>query len=231
MTARKPKRELAENIAAARKAFELLAVGLPNEVWVSGIGTLSKGPYLAFCLREALSYRMVEMTRNACAALERNERSVAIVLARCGLENLALMRHLLRTLDRRDEMTSEALHEVLHKMLVGGRLPGNPTDAPIAFNVITMLDKMDKELPGIRSMYDDLSEVAHPNYGGVHALFAKINPKKFCTTFGPTDRGEPMGQIAGAALASGAELYNLYYDRVGDALEAWIPTLPKIKDT
>jgi hypothetical protein len=219
-----PKREMADYITQARKAADLLIVGLPKEVSIGSFGVWSKGPYLAFCLREALSYRMVEMTRAGCDALERNERAVGVVLARCCLENLALMFYLLKQLRARDTLTNRDIHEVLSKLLMGHK---GDEEFPQAINVQTTLKHLDTELGENRilSMYNNLSEVAHPNYGGVHGLFAKVNYEEFRTTFGPDVRGEPMAYQAGIALVTSAELYNHYYDKVGDAIEAWIPTL------
>ncbi|MBT6227820.1 MAG: hypothetical protein HOI47_14335 [Candidatus Scalindua sp.] len=40
---------------------------------------------------------------------------------------------------------------------------------------MTFIDKVDKENPGFRKMFDELSEMAHPNWAGTLASYGRFN--------------------------------------------------------
>ena len=50
-------------------------------------------------------------------------------------------------------------------------------DAPgtRAVNVVTFIDKLDKEIPGARRHYDYLSEICHPNSPGQYLMFSGLD--------------------------------------------------------
>ncbi len=225
MSTQKRVEEISNCLSSARESCSLLAAKLPNEVDVATIGVWSKSPYVALTLRAALGYRQEEMVRHSANALEQNQRSVGIVLARGALENAALIWSLLLTLQARATYTPQALHEALTKMLMGNKLPGNPTDGPVAHNILSLLDKMNRKFPGVRSMYDELSEIAHPNYGGVHGLYAQTQYEEFRTLFGIELRGSSYTLIAAKGLAASIGVFNYALDEIDTIVEAWIPTL------
>lgn len=57
-------------------------------------------------------------------------------------------------------------------------------DGPQALQILTCIDRMDKKVPGVRVHYDFLSEIAHPNWGGVVGMYAKMEEATFTARFG-----------------------------------------------
>jgi hypothetical protein len=101
-------------------------------------------------------------------------------------------------------------------------------DFPVAFNILTLIDHLDRELSGVRRAYDSLSEVAHPNYGGVHGLFAQVDQQNFVTYFGRDLRGAEVAAAAASALAGSLGLFMLAYNAIGEELPVWLSELAPI---
>ncbi len=50
-------------------------------------------------------------------------------------------------------------------------------------NIITVLEKCEKNHAGIKQIYSWLSESAHPNYEGMRLSYSSTDPEKKLTTF------------------------------------------------
>jgi len=98
----------------------------------------------------------------------------------------------------------EAFDERVMKALLGGKSDEwkpHP-DAPEALNVLTIIDHLTKRFPKLRSMYDLLSEFAHPNYDGMIGAYQQ--PGGDPTVF--EDHPAPMRQDAVNLAVGGAGL-------------------------
>lgn len=51
------------------------------------------------------------------------------------------------------------------------------TDIPVAINVLTFVQRLDKKMPGFEAAYNSLSEYAHPNWHQVSGLYSKSTVK------------------------------------------------------
>jgi hypothetical protein len=59
----------------------------------------------------------------------------------------------------------------------------------VATNIMTQLDRLTKTVPGLREVYDQLSEITHPNGLGTVGYFTELDPEIGVTHFRrPTDR-------------------------------------------
>jgi hypothetical protein len=90
-----------------------------------------------------------------------------------------------------------------------------------------MLDRMDKQFPGVRERYDELSEFAHPNWGGVSGLFSIIDRETRTAKFGRGLRRTPAAakESAAAALRGYLELFEQVYNWISDTLPEFIAKL------
>ncbi len=96
------------------------------------------------------------------------------------------------------------LTEFLRRTMVASRSePGLPE----AINVLTLIDKVDKDFPGFRKSYDQLSEYAHPNWCGVLGAYSHLDRDSYTVTF---DAREAMHNVAAlmAILTVAQHVYN-----------------------
>ena len=161
-----------------------------------------------------------ELAGAAILHFERNELAAALVLTRSAAECSAATWYLMEIVeDFNSDGTLELLDERAEKLLLGFK--DNP-EMPSAINVLTMFDRANKTVPGIKRNYEALSEYAHPNWSGTSLLFAQLDREKLLTMFGKNARAKngPIGfglNSLGLALTVFAHSYN----RVSEAF----PTL------
>jgi hypothetical protein len=210
----------------ARARVQLLQQSLPKSVSAADLGVWSKAPFQFLCTREALIWRTEELARGCCDAVDRNDYAIAALLARATIENAALAWKLMEVLDERKKYPPQELIDLLGSMLVGSRIWD---DMPKALQILTCINRMDKTVSGIRKSYDILSEIAHPNWGGVFGMYSKTDQAMFTTYFGrglrPTDGRQ--GQIINSLIGA-LQVFEYAYNRISDLMPDFIADLDKI---
>jgi hypothetical protein len=166
---------------------------------------------------------MEELGRVACDAIERGDIVAGALLTRATLEGAALMWDLYEVVRTRGATTQEALDARIFALLMGQR---TETDQVQMRSVMTLLDRLDKRLPGTRDRYEYLSEYAHPNWSGVSGAYSRINASEFTTAFGRNPRVQNgMSKHASAVLAVALSLFRLDYDAFADLMPVWLSEL------
>jgi hypothetical protein len=108
---------------AAEASATRISSNLPEKLEVAALAVREKAPFLAMQLREALIWRIEELGRNACEALRREDFATAILLTRAATETSAVMWRLRQLIERRQELTDDALYELLTRMNLGDVTP------------------------------------------------------------------------------------------------------------
>lgn len=216
--------EFQKALATARSHLAKIAPYLPSKVSAGEIGVWSKAPYKALVVRGGLLWRSQELGADAIQAFFDGRLATAIILTRAVIENVSLHWRLADLIERRREITPDELSDTLTRMLVGWK---NDKEFPEALNVLTMIGHLDRYIPGVRDSYDQLSEVAHPNYGGVHGLYAENDEANFTTDLGPKVRTSPPRHSVLILAASLGVQINADV-RFSDALKEWIASLPSL---
>lgn len=220
-------RATAVKVVAAREFTNRLGASLPPSVDVAALGVTSKAPFQLLCAREALIWRTEELARNACDALERNDFAAATILTRAIVENTAVAWKLMEVLDARQSYSAKELNDILMRLLAGWKK--EPGDMPEAINVLTLLKKVDKAIPGFLDHYEMLSEIAHPNWSGVFGLYSKTDRENFTTYFGRGlgDTVGTQGMVANALLGA-LGLFEHAYNRVSDTMPNFLSELESL---
>lgn len=92
-------------------------------------------------------------------------------------------------------------------------------------NILTMVDRVDKEIPGFRGVYDNLCELSHPNWAGTLGTYTKIDREKLWVDFGKNIRLKATTQRHIAfTLRAGLELTVHVYDEFAELM----PQLVKV---
>ena len=212
-----------KHVLEARELADRLQDSLPNSIDAASLGVRSKAPFQVLCTREALIWRTEELARNACDALDREDLSVAAILTRAVMESAAVAWKLLDILERRDKLSANEIFKQLEKLLVGSKLWA---DFPQPYQILKLVDLIDKRLPGFRERYDALSEIAHPNWRGVLGLYSKIDAPKYAVHFGRSLRSpDTTKEAVELALLGSLEIFVHSYNRVTDLMPAFLAEL------
>lgn len=226
-------RPWAKDLAEAHEIAARLRASLPSQVGFADFGVVSWAPYQLLVIREALIWRTEELARNACEAIEREDLAVAALLARAVAESAALNWYLVKLLKERAGYTPGQLTGKLMQLLVGmkrkkdGATEPGADDLPEAINVATFVKHVNRELPGFDEAYNLLSEFAHPNWLGVVGLYSKHDAEKFRTEFGRGLHAQRGSRLA-RALVLGLAAFEIGYDKITDAMPAFLAELEKL---
>jgi hypothetical protein len=200
-----------------KKGLELsrrLKASLPPRIDPETISTKAKIPFKALCIREVLVYRVSELADSALACYQRDQLVATATLTRALLESVALLYWLFNELKTAvaDGDTSK-IDEFLGRALVGTRNEATPL---LAHNVMKAIDVVTKDIDHYRKVYEELCEIAHPNWGGGLGAYAKLNREKVWYELGTSQLPKPL--ILGPLVTS-LELFIEFYDRMIPHLE------------
>jgi len=183
-----------------------------------------KAPFRCWVLREAALWRLTDLLSQSYVLHQQQHGLGARILLRSGLETLATLIYLNRNIQ--DVLTGKlGFHQFSKKTVqqVGGAK--NQSGRPDAINVLTMIDKGDKQYSGLRNLYDSLSESAHPNFEGLVWGYSKVDHDSYETNF-----SNRWMDLYGESHLNSMELcmmlfnheYNFEWPSLMNQLEAWI---------
>jgi hypothetical protein len=109
------------------------------------------------------------------------------ILARSLYETAATLSYIDDFMDRtcKSDDPSNA-NETVMKLLMGSRLEDWEYRS---INVVTMIEKVERQSPGAKQLYDNMSEVAHPNWQGTALAFSQTDRGNILTRLGNYPRG------------------------------------------
>lgn len=183
-----------------------------------------KAPFRSFMLREAVCWRLQDLLTQSWFLHQHGHGLGARILLRSSLETLSILIYLNQLMQKVLEGRLE-FHEFSNKttaLLTGTRID----DAGVkAVNILTVLEKCDRRYPGIKSMYDDLSESAHPNWEGLCNGYSTINRDEYETVF--SNRwmelhGDKHPDLIVLCIRTFYDEYNDVWDQLFTQLEEWI---------
>ena len=180
-----------------------------------------KLPFEVEYLRESLSYRFVELTEAAISLVESSNFLGAVVVARSAQETLSVLYYINELIQKsigQGEVSS--LCDKSYRLMFGKGKKEVPF--PDKISVITMIQKVDKIIPGFEKHYDALSEYSHPNWSGTMGIFAKTGEKERKVDFQRYIRGEDTIKVhLTISITTNASLFE--YTR--DEYEKFAPDL------
>ena len=164
------------------KILKELKENPPKEVNVQSMGGYNNIVAKYMIARAGLLHRAFELAVSANNCLQNKEIVSSILLIRALFETSSVfgfihykIDNFIKTKNIKDFDTD------ITNILYGTR---NGTTANKSINILTIIDKINKEIPEYRSLYDRLSEYAHPNFTGTSLLYGspQHNMVKFETT-------------------------------------------------
>lgn len=198
-----------ERLALAKKIAAEIAGSLPKELYAGSFTLHSKLPYKACSFREVLIHRVSDLADASIELLVVGNLVPAFVMVRSVVETTALMYWLHEKskefLEKRDE---NAFDEFLMKGMLGSK---DGTTGETSYNILTAVDRLNKEFDGIRGMYDRLCEFTHPNWSGVMGSYSVIEKDKFLLHLGKHHRKPPVA-FGLAPLIASLAIFGDYYN-------------------
>lgn len=150
----------------------------------------------------------------------------ARILLRSAFETLAMLIYVNQQMAKVLEgaVDFHAFSEKTETLLLGSRNGSTPFKA---VHINKVLDECDKQYAGMKKIYEDLSESAHPNYEGMSRGYTLIDHKADTVTF--TNRwAELYGEKHPDAMMLCLEIfqheYNSGWTDLFEKLENWIET-------
>jgi len=146
---------------------------LPEPVAANELALKTRIPHTALSLREVLYARMYDISDCAFNQIKSGNTIAGIILTRAAVETVALIGvFAIRTKEYLQDESEEKLDRFLKSSLLGSKDDSTKIEA---INILTFIDRVDKENPGFRKMFDNLSEMAHPNWAGTLASYGRFN--------------------------------------------------------
>jgi len=214
--------ETAQELFSKGKHYiEILKKNLVKRIDPLQISTIAKVPHKALEIRECLAYRCADIGEAIVKTYEADLFVSSIILCRSLQETVALLWHTNRACKRylEDDGNSE-LDQTLMRILLGFKDKGDGQEnIPNAINIMTCIDKVEREIPGFRKNYDQLSEYAHPNWSGVLGMFATTDHENIVIDLGTSLRGKEnaKSQIS-VSFTTNIEILVMAYNEFADFL-------------
>jgi len=210
----------AQHLAEVQDFSARLNASLPNGIEIAALTLKSKLPFKALSIRELLIHRVAALSSAAVDLFKQQQAIPAVILTRAIVETVAVMLVFHDRLDRflKDQLKDVAdFDDFLMRCLLGSK---NNPEMPTATNILTFIDRVEKKVPGFRSVYDGLCECAHPNWAGTLGAFGEIDREKFEVKLGPAETSTAY-TVGLAALSGALMMFEHYYKESGDLVRAF----------
>jgi hypothetical protein len=203
-------------LAEAKQLAQLIASSLPEKIQIAALPLNSKLPFKALSLRELLIHRVSDLADTAVELFEQRRLIPAVLLTRGVIETVAVAFSLYKALERFvGSHDVAAFDEFLMKGLMGGRLEDSSYRAT---NVVTLVQHVEKTIPGFESSYNWLSEFAHPNWAGMLGAFGEIDRESFELLLGPNQRTSAFSTGVNA-LSGSLLVFHHFYNGMAEMLQ------------
>jgi hypothetical protein len=213
-----------------RAALDQWHAALCKEVSAGGVFTRDpeihrwKAPFRSLILREATSWRAYDLLQQAVLLSESSHLLGARILVRGAIETLATLAYLnqITRAVLSEEISYKDFSDKTGRLLLGSK---NKSTSAQSINIITVLEKVEKRIPGLTDVYANLSESAHPNYDGTAKGYGTINHAEFTTHFSnkwAQDHALGFERLVRITAHLYQVEYNEEWTDAWEALEAWM---------
>ena len=139
-----------------------------------------------FTTRAGLMYRAYELALSAHECANKNQIAASITLTRALFETVSVVGFLNYKVDIFNKDRDLAcFDEVVMKVMLGSKSEGASYPS---INILTMIERIDKTMPGFKLTYGNLSEFSHPNFAGTCGLYSELS-KGEITVFSKCNKG------------------------------------------
>lgn len=211
---------MSNDIEKAEVLAAVLRENLPSGYDIASISTIAKIPMKVLSLREALLFRMSELS-DANLKLYSNKHFVAsCILTRSAMETTSLQFWLhSRILKVTSEQSVGDIDDWLMRGLLGDR--ERTIGLRDALSVISAIDKVDAVYSGFRNEYNFLSEFSHPNWAGTYGSYGTDDRKNWRIEFHPSNKQQEWTFIINDLIIA-LEIFTHHYNEIAPKLDKFI---------
>jgi Asp-tRNA(Asn)/Glu-tRNA(Gln) amidotransferase A subunit family amidase len=215
-----------------RDRLHRLESSLPKHLDAMAVSRATKLPWKALLYREALIWRMAELSRAAFENFEKDRLVAAIVLTRAVAETFAALWYLWHKIEAAVKSNNVGdIDTDLMSLISGTRIPNDPI-FPQAIQILKMVDKVNKEVQGFRDQYDILCEYTHPNASGTTQSYLQHNREQLTTEFGQNSRTSENTRMIGLTnLSVSLLLFEPRYNGIAELIPAFTALCEKGLET
>lgn len=158
----------------------------------------AKTPFKALWQSESANWRFSELADSSLAELKRENYLGASVLIRACLETVSSLWYLnVKIENSLSDTNIGGIDEILDRMLLGSK---NNSETPDSINILTIVDHLEKALPGSKESFESLCELAHPNWLGTSLCFSEPSEDYGAVSFGKYIRLPDIEKICAISL-------------------------------
>ncbi|CUU43047.1 hypothetical protein [Blastochloris viridis] len=190
---------------ACNQALDQLSSSRVSKIEAIGVLKKSKIAWKYATLRQAITYRIVDLGEAAIREWSDNNTLSALIIARAFIETVAFLHYILIHAEKALLLNDiDALDKNIMIAHFGGRHEHWKLNGLEAINVLKALDVMTKKIPRTRDFYERISEICHPNSQGVSQFYSTLDRERVVVTFSRTkrDRNSVFSHIMGALLCA-----------------------------
>jgi hypothetical protein len=214
--------ETAEELFSSGKQYiDALKQSLVNRIDPLQISTIAKIPYKALEVRECLAHRCADIGEAIVKTYEADLFVSSLILCRALQETVALLWYTANACKRYVENngTSE-LDPTLMRVLLGFKdRDEGQENLPNALNIMTAIDRVERDISGFRKNYDMLSEYAHPNWSGVLGMFAETDHDNIIVDLGLNIKSkEHAKRMISISFTTNLEILEVAYNKFAQFL-------------
>ncbi len=161
------------------KMINELRMNLTKKVDHFHYSRIAKIPLKVHSFIEIMNLRMLDFSEATQLLLKRDKVVPAIPLIRSLFENTAITNTLVKAVESsisNNKLTND-IDDLITKIKFGTRY----NDEIVSTNVLTQINKLDKQFNGLRKYYDALCEFTHPNWDGVEGSYSELDEINNCT--------------------------------------------------
>lgn len=143
------------------------------EIYHFQFSKTAKIPFKLHSFIEIMNLRMLDFCESTEILLETNHVIPALSTLRAVFENVAVSNRILIAV--KNSVQSKGLQENFNNLISKINFGTRYSDEIPAINILTQIEKLNKQYPGIQDFYDALSELVHPNWDGVQGNYSELN--------------------------------------------------------
>jgi hypothetical protein len=144
----------------------------PKEIDLESMGGKNSIVTKYMLARAGLLHRALELAISADKSIENRQMVSSSLLIRALFETVSVFGYMYnKIIDFNKSKDIKQFNDDITKVLYGTR--DGSTDY-VSINILSMIDKIDKEYPNYRTTYNRLSEYAHPNFTGASLLYSNL---------------------------------------------------------
>lgn len=158
------------------------------------------------CYVQGIIYRTVELTEATASEWNNGNQLASIILARSVLETAAVVYDFSRRLQ---EACESADFSTIDGLVMSHTFSGQTFEQDeyliVLPKICSLIDRMDQHLfrdkkkKSTRILYDNLSEISHPNYAGASGFYGELDKEHFLKRF--STKHSCMKRIASHIIA------------------------------